>query len=74
MSDAKGMSFRARMNNLAKSYGLRPQTVIQNYMFERFLERLEKSAYRDNFVIKGGVLISSIGSVPAAARGDGCSV
>ena len=37
MSDAKGMSFRARMNNLAKSYGLRPQTVIQNYMFERGL-------------------------------------
>ena len=70
MSDAKGMSFRARMNNLAKSYGLRPQTVIQNYMFERFLERLEKSAYRDNFVIKGGVLISSIVGLGARATMD----
>ena len=70
MSDAKGMSFRARMNNLAKSYGLRPQTVIQNYMFERFLERLEKSIYRDNFVIKGGVLISSIVGLGARATMD----
>ena len=70
MSDSKGMSFRARMNNMAKAYGLRPQTVIQNYMFERFLERLEKSAFRDNFVIKGGVLISSIVGLKARSTMD----
>ena len=57
MSDAKGMSFRARMNNLAKSYGLRPQTVIQNYMFERFLERLEKSVWSFSHLTLGVVAI-----------------
>jgi len=56
MSDAKGMSFKARMNNIARSFGLRPQTIIQNFMFERFLVRLSKSEYRENFVIKGGAL------------------
>lgn len=29
-------------------------------MFERFLERLSISKYKDKFVIKGGMLISSI--------------
>ena len=60
MSDSVGMSFKAKMNNLAKKLGLRPQTVIQNFVFERFLERLAKSAYRENFVVKGGVLISAM--------------
>ena len=32
MSDPVGMSFKAKMNNLAKKLGLRPQTVIQNFM------------------------------------------
>jgi len=60
MSDAVSMRFKARMNKLAKAYGLRPQTVIQNFMFERFLERLSKSDYRTCFILKGGVLISSL--------------
>lgn len=34
--------------------------VLQNYMFERFLERLSKSSYKDQFVIKGGILVASI--------------
>lgn len=30
------------------------------FFFERFLERLSKSEYRSNFVIKGGFLVSSL--------------
>lgn len=33
---------------------------MQNIMFERFLDRLSRSEYRDKFVIKGGMLISAI--------------
>jgi len=33
---------------------------LQNYMFERFLERLSKSEHKDRFVIKGGMLIATI--------------
>ena len=51
-------SFKAKINNYAKKYGLPSQVVLQNYMFERFLERLSVSEYRNKFVIKGGILIS----------------
>lgn len=39
---------------------LKSQEVLQIYFFERFLERLSKSKYKNNFVIKGGFLISSL--------------
>ena len=70
MSDSIAMSFKARMKNLAVEMGLRPQTVIQNFMFERFLERLAKSDYRNNFVVKGGVLISAIIGLKARSTMD----
>ena len=70
MSDSVGMSFKAKMNNLAKKLGLRPQTVIQNFMFERFLARLAQSPFRENFVVKGGVLISAMIGIEARSTMD----
>lgn len=70
MSDAAAMRFKARMNKLSKECGLRPQSVIQNYMFERFLQRLSESSYRENFVIKGGVLISAMVGIRARSTMD----
>ena len=29
-------------------------------MMERFLERVSTSCYKDNFIIKGGILITSL--------------
>ena len=70
MSDPVGMSFKAKMNNLAKKLGLRPQTVIQNFVFERFLARLAQSPFRENFVVKGGVLISAMIGIEARSTMD----
>lgn len=39
---------------------LRSQEVLQMFFFERFLERLSKSEYKFNFIIKSGLLISSM--------------
>ncbi|MCL2537286.1 MAG: nucleotidyl transferase AbiEii/AbiGii toxin family protein [Coriobacteriia bacterium] len=44
----------ARKNNLAAN------TVLQNYMMERFLERVSESPYCDNFILKGGFLIAAM--------------
>ena len=55
---SKTMSFKAKINNYAKANEIPAQVVLQNVMFERFLERLSKSEFRDNFIIKGGALIS----------------
>ena len=48
---SKSMSFKAKINNYAKVNHLPAQVVLQNFMFERFLERLSKSEYKDKFVI-----------------------
>lgn len=57
---SKAMSLKAKINSYAKSRSIAAQTVLQNYMFERFLERLSLSDYREKFVIKGGMLIAAI--------------
>lgn len=54
------MSFKAKVKNYAKKNHLPAQVILQNIMFERFLDRLSRSDYRDKFVIKGGMLISAI--------------
>lgn len=57
---SKAMSLKGKINNYAKRNNIAAQVVLQNYMFERFLSRLSASEYRDNFVIKGGMLIAAI--------------
>lgn len=51
---------KGKIRNIANSKNLRSQEVLQMFFFERFLERLSKSKYKFNFVIKGGLLISSM--------------
>ena len=46
-------SLMDKSKNFARKNGLSVQEVLQNYMFERFLERLSKSRYKENFIIKG---------------------
>lgn len=53
-------SIKAKIRNLAKNNNLSSQEVLQMFLFERFLERLSKSKYKSNFVIKGGFLVSSM--------------
>jgi predicted nucleotidyltransferase component of viral defense system len=48
------------INNLAKRNNLVANTVLQNYMMERFLERVAVSPYKDNFILKGGFLIAAM--------------
>lgn len=53
-------SLKGKIRNIATYKNLRSQEVLQMFFFERFLERLSKSEYKLNFVIKGGLLISSM--------------
>lgn len=57
---SKTMSLKGRIKHYAKSNNIAAQVVLQNYMFERFLERLSKSEYQEKFVVKGGMLIAAI--------------
>ena len=53
-------SFKAIINNIARKNKIASQAVLQTYMLERLLERISISKYRDNFILKGGFLISSM--------------
>lgn len=53
-------SLKAKIREIALKKHLNSMEVLQMYFFERFLDRLSKSKYKFNFVIKGGFLISSI--------------
>ena len=59
MKTENAMQLKAKINNKSKELSVPPQIMLQNYLMECFLERLEKSEYSDRFIIKGGVLIAS---------------
>lgn len=60
MSNAKSMSLKAKIRNIAKEKNIPAQVILQNYMFERFLNRLSISGYKEKFVLKGGILVAAI--------------
>lgn len=66
----KAMSLKAKIRNLARKKDMSAQVVLQNYMFERFLERLSKSKYKDNFILKGGMLIAALVGIENRATMD----
>lgn len=49
-----------KIRNLAKEKSADAQILMRTYMMERFLERVSLSEYKNNFVLKGGVLIASL--------------
>ncbi|QCH27780.1 nucleotidyl transferase AbiEii/AbiGii toxin family protein [Clostridium tyrobutyricum] len=66
----KAMSLKAKIKKLAKAKDMSAQVVLQNYMFERFLERLSKSEYKNKFILKGGMLIAAIVGIDNRATMD----
>lgn len=48
------------IRNLAKEKSADAQILMRNYMMERFLERISLSEYRDNFILKGGMLVAAM--------------
>lgn len=64
------MQLKAHVNNMAKEAGIPTQALMQSYLLERLLERLSRSTWRDNIVIKGGVLISSLVGVSSRTTMD----
>ena len=51
---------KGAVKNIAKKMNLKPQEVLQIFMFERLVERLSISKYKENFILKGGLLIASM--------------
>lgn len=52
-------SLQARIKNISDEKKISANIILQNYFFDAFLKRLAKSKYRNNFVFKGGLLLST---------------
>lgn len=61
---------KAKVRNLSGSDTRKAQTLIRNYIMERFLERIALSQYRNNFVLKGGMLVAAVVGLPSRATMD----
>lgn len=51
---------KALIRNLAKQKNVEAEIILRSFMVERLLERVSISKYKDNFILKGGMLIAAI--------------
>ena len=51
---------KGAIRNISKKMGVNPNSLLQMCLFEGILEKLSKSKYSENFILKGGLLISSL--------------
>lgn len=58
------------IRNLSKKKSADAQTLMRNYMMERFLERISLSEYRDQFILKGGMLVAALVGLDARSTMD----
>ena len=58
------------IRNLSKKKAADAQTLMRNYMMERFLERISLSEYKDKFILKGGMLVAAMVGLDARATMD----
>lgn len=59
-----------KVKNISDGNSEVAQALIRNYFMERFLERVSLSEYRNNFILKGGMLVASIVGVDMRATMD----
>lgn len=60
MTITSGTQLKDLIKNLARKNSADSQILLRSYITERFLERLSDSNYKNNFIIKGGMLISAM--------------
>ena len=49
-----------KIRNILKEKNTDFNTLLRLYMYDRFLERLSVSKYKDNFILKGGFYLSTL--------------
>ncbi|WP_010259694.1 nucleotidyl transferase AbiEii/AbiGii toxin family protein [Treponema primitia] len=51
---------KALVRNLSRDSNIEAEVLLRNFMLERFLERIAISDYKQNFILKGGMLIAAL--------------
>ncbi len=64
------MQLKSFIKKIAVEKQISAQLVLQNYLMERFLDRLAASSYNNNFILKGGFLIATLVGLDSRATMD----
>ena len=54
------MSIKDKLKNISKNKNIDFNLLLRDYMYERFIERLANSKYKENFILKGGFFLSTL--------------
>lgn len=54
------MQLKDKLRNISKEKNVDFNTLLRLYMYDRFIERLAVSKYKDNFILKGGFYLSTL--------------
>ena len=60
----------SKSKEIAKESGLTQLEIYQRFMFERILERISVSKYNNNFILKGGLLLSAMLGIDSRSTRD----
>ena len=63
-------SLKARANNLSNKLGISQNVIYDRFFFDAFLARLSISPYKNNFVLKGGLYLSSVLGIDSRSTMD----
>ena len=64
------MQIKDKLKNIATKRNLDFNTLLRLYMYDRFIERLAVSRYRDNFILKGGFYLSTLFGLESRSTND----
>ena len=56
----KAQAVKDKLKKISKEKNVDFNSVMRFYMYDRFVERLSKSKYKDNFILKGGFYLSRL--------------
>jgi predicted nucleotidyltransferase component of viral defense system len=64
------MQLKDLINNLAKEKNINSQVLLRNYMMQRLLLKIANSYYKNNFILKGGMLVADLVGIEARSTLD----
>lgn len=64
------MQLKDKLKNISKEKNIDFNTLLRLYMYDRFIERLSISKYKNNFILKGGFYLSTLFGVENRATMD----
>lgn len=64
------IQLKAKVRNISKGNDKISKAMLRIFFMERFLERVSLSEYKEHFILKGGMLVSSLLGISARATMD----